>query len=182
MLIISDIHGSISALERVLHWYDILECRHIVLLGDLLNHGPRNPVPKGYDPASVAEVLNKYAQQIIAVRGNCDSEVDQMLCSFPMQAEYNWLVMDGRRLCLTHGHLMNPDRLPPLAPGEAFIYGHTHLPVAERRGGILLFNPGSITVPKGGNEASFGYFNGEEFMVMKLYSGKVMMSSRWLPE
>ncbi len=179
MFFISDIHGSISALEQALNWYSTLGCKHIVLLGDLLNHGPRNPVPEGYDPGSVAETLNKYALQIIAVRGNCDSEVDQMLCSFPIQAEYNWLVMDGRRLCLTHGHLMNPDRLPPLAAGDAFISGHTHLPVAEKREDILLFNPGSITLPKGGNHPSFGYFNGEAFLVMKLQNGEVMMSAGW---
>lgn len=179
MLIISDVHGSVSALEQALSWYETYACNHIVLLGDLLNHGPRNPIPAGYEPAAVAETLNRYADRVIAIRGNCDSEVDQMLCSFPMMAEYNWLLMGGRRLLLTHGHLLNPDNPPPLSPGEGLLFGHTHIPVAEWRNQTLVFNPGSITIPKDGYSRSFGYFNGERFSVRELESGQEMMAVDW---
>ena len=89
MLFVSDIHGSITALEQVLFWFKELGCKQLISLGDLLNHGPRNPIPEGYNPSQVAERLNDMANQIIEIRGNCDSEVDQMLCRFPIMADYN---------------------------------------------------------------------------------------------
>lgn len=115
--IISDLHGSLSALEQVLAQLAPWQPDHYLLLGDLLNHGPRNPVPPGYAPAAVAERLNQLAPHIMAVRGNCDSEVDQMLLNFPMTAPYNQLLVDGRRWFVTHGHLYRPDAvaLPPAA-------------------------------------------------------------------
>ncbi|ABO89575.1 phosphodiesterase [Aeromonas salmonicida subsp. salmonicida A449] len=115
--IISDLHGSLSALEQVLAQLAPWQPDHYLLLGDLLNHGPRNPVPPGYAPAAVAERLNQLAPHIMAVRGNCDSEVDQMLLNFPMTAPYNQLLVDGRRWFVSHGHLYRPDadRCPPAA-------------------------------------------------------------------
>ncbi|SHG97990.1 phosphodiesterase [Ferrimonas marina] len=181
MLFVSDIHGSITALEQALQWKEKLGAQTLVLLGDLLNHGPRNPIPEGYDPQAVAQRLNAMADQIIAVRGNCDSEVDQMLCQFPLLAEYNWLLIEGRRLCLTHGHTMGPDNLPPLAEGDGIAYGHTHLPVAEWREGRFYFNPGSVTLPKGGHRASFGHFDGTTFKVMD-FAGELLASASWKRE
>lgn len=115
--IISDLHGSLSALEQVLAQLAPWQPDHYLLLGDLLNHGPRNPVPPGYAPAAVAERLNQLVPHIMAVRGNCDSEVDQMLLNFPITAPYNQLLVDGRRWFVTHGHLYRPDAvaLPPAA-------------------------------------------------------------------
>ncbi|MBD1390682.1 phosphodiesterase [Neiella sp. HB171785] len=179
MLIISDIHGSITALDKALAYKASLGARQIILLGDLLNHGPRNPIPDGYQAAAVAARLNQYADCIVAVRGNCDSEVDQMLCDFPLLAEYNWLIINGKRLCLSHGHTYNPEQLPPLAAGEGFVFGHTHLPLAEHQDGVLLFNPGSITIPKGGHPASLGHYDGKSFRVIELDSGEVLKSCRW---
>ncbi|WP_028116780.1 phosphodiesterase [Ferrimonas senticii] len=179
MLIISDIHGCRPALEQALAWFDRLECSTLLVLGDLLNHGPRNPIPEGYDPQGVAALLNQYADRIIAVRGNCDSEVDQMLCDFPLLAEYNWLLVDNKRLCLTHGHLLGPNQLPPLRAGEGIIYGHTHLPQAQWLAGKLHFNPGSITGPKNGHPASFGYFDGQQFQVLELSSGQPIATALW---
>lgn len=179
MLFISDIHGCIDSLNKALIYKQKLGAKHLVLLGDILNHGPRNPVPKGYAPATVAERLNEYADAIIAIRGNCDSEVDQMLCKFPLMANYNWLIVNDRRLCLSHGHLMGPDNLPPLAKGDGFVFGHTHLPVAEVKNNVLLFNPGSITIPKGGHPASLGHFNGKRFSVLELDSGNEIMGVNW---
>lgn len=120
-----------------------------MILGDVLNHGPRNALPEGYAPAQVAERLNEQAAQIIAVRGNCDSEVDQMLLKFPMTAPWQQVLLENQRLFLTHGHLFGPDNLPALRASDVLVYGHTHLPVADKKGDIYHFNPGSVSIPKG---------------------------------
>ncbi|MFI3246354.1 MAG: phosphodiesterase [Ferrimonas sp.] len=179
MLFISDIHGSAPALEQALQWYQNLQCNTLIVLGDILNHGPRNPLPTGYDPQTVASLLNQYADRIIAVRGNCDSEVDQMLCHFPLMADYNWLLINNRRLLLTHGHLWPSDVLPPMRAGEGIASGHTHLPMAQWQEGLLRFNPGSITGPKAGNPPSFGYFDGRYFSVRTLAEGTVLAQADW---
>ncbi|PSN07619.1 phosphodiesterase [Siccibacter turicensis] len=152
----SDIHGSLPATEAILTRFSESGARWLVLVGDLLYHGPRNALPDGYDPAAVARRLNTVAGSIIAVRGNCDSEVDQMLLDFPITAPWQQILQGEQRLFLTHGHLYNPDNLPPLEQGDAFISGHTHIPVAEKREGIVFFNPGSVSMPKGGFAASYG--------------------------
>ncbi|EKO3959356.1 phosphodiesterase [Vibrio fluvialis] len=155
----SDLHGSLPATERVLQAYQQSDADTLVLLGDILNHGPRNPIPEGYNPPAVAERLNAFADRIIAVRGNCDSEVDQMLLTFPMMADYAWVLLEsGQRLFLTHGHLYNQNKLPPLKEGDVLVHGHTHVPVAEKQPHNYLFNPGSVTFPRNGFAASFGRF------------------------
>lgn len=179
MLLISDIHGSVSALEKVLAWFEKLECRNLIILGDVLNHGPRNPIPEGYDPSSVARLLNDYANRVVAVRGNCDGEVDQMLCTFPLTADYNWLIGGQNRMFLTHGHLFGPHAPPPLSAGDAIAYGHTHVPVAEWRDQVAVFNPGSVTFPKEGFVASFGYFDGSCLKVLALETGEELGSLEW---
>ena len=138
--------GSIIALERVLTQLEPWQPDHYLLLGDLLNHGPRNPLPEGYNPAAVADRLNELAPQIIAVRGNCDSEVDQMLLRFPITAPYNQLLVDERRWFVSHGHLYRPDEVQ-LPEGSLFLSGHTHVPVLEWQGERVLMNPGSICFP-----------------------------------
>lgn len=155
--IISDVHGSLSALERVLAQLAPWQPDHYLLLGDLLNHGPRNPVPEGYDPAAVAERLNLLAPRVMAVRGNCDSEVDQMLLHFPLTAPYNQLLVDERRWFVSHGHLYHPGEVP-LPAGSLFISGHTHVPVLQREGELVLMNPGSICFPRGALAASYGCY------------------------
>ncbi len=176
MLIISDIHGCLPSLEKALLWREQLNTTHLLILGDILNHGPRNPVPEGYNPAKVADRLNMLSSQIIAIRGNCDSEVDQMLCEFPITADYNWLTHGNKRWFITHGHLWNEQSMPTLASGDCFIYGHTHLPVATCKDNIMRFNPGSITLPKGGHPASFGYFDGHSLSVRELETGQILKS------
>lgn len=155
--IISDVHGSLPALEQVLARLAPWGPDHYLLLGDLLNHGPRNPVPEGYAPAAVAERLNTLASRIMAVRGNCDSEVDQMLLDFPITAPYNQMLMDGRRWFVSHGHLYQPEAVP-LPAGSLFISGHTHLPVLRQDGERVLMNPGSICFPRGEWAASYGRY------------------------
>ncbi|AIW19621.1 phosphodiesterase [Vibrio coralliilyticus] len=163
----SDLHGSLPATEKVLSQFDQSGAEALVLLGDILNHGPRNPVPEGYNPPAVAERLNQYAQQIIAVRGNCDSEVDQMLLSFPMMMDYAWVLLEsGHRLFVTHGHLYNTDKRPPLKRGDVIAHGHTHVPVAQWQGEQVIFNPGSVAFPRNGFEPSFGVYEEGELKVV----------------
>ncbi|AHF76390.1 Phosphodiesterase, MJ0936 family [Sodalis praecaptivus] len=175
LMIASDIHGSLAATRRLLAAFDVSGARWLVLLGDFLNHGPRNPLPEDYRPADVAAALNAYRQRIIAVRGNCDSEVDEMLLDFPSSAPWQQVLLgETRRLFLTHGHLYHPAHLPPLAPGDAFLYGHTHIPQAERAGEHILFNPGSVSLPKGGFPASYGLLADGRLQVLSLDGGETI--------
>lgn len=172
LALIADIHGALPALECVLE--QCVEADHLLLLGDLLNHGPRNPLPEGYQPAAVAERLNREAKRIMAVRGNCDSEVDQMLLAFPCTAPYNQLLLDGRRWFVTHGHLYQPQAVP-LPTGSLFVSGHTHVPVLAEQEGIVCVNPGSITFPRGECEASFGWYEEGELQVRRCRDGEVLL-------
>jgi putative phosphoesterase len=153
----SDLHGSLPATEETIQLYLASGADHLILLGDILNYGPRNPLPDGHDPLQVAELLNQYSDQIIAVRGNCDSEVDQMLLNFPMMMDYAWVLLEtGKRLFLTHGHLYNSEKRPSLREGDVIALGHTHVPVAEMQNGAVIFNPGSMTFPRNGLPRSYG--------------------------
>ncbi|MGF1694984.1 phosphodiesterase [Vibrio lamellibrachiae] len=174
----SDLHGSLPATQRVLEKFEQSGADTLVLLGDVLNHGPRNPIPEGYAPADVATLLNQYADSIIAVRGNCDSEVDQMLLSFPMMTDYTWLLLEsGQRMFITHGHLYNSTKRPPLKINDLMAFGHTHIPVAEKDDGIILFNPGSVTFPRDGHPASYGLYSDGELQVIS-FSGDVISACK----
>ena len=165
IVFMSDIHGVPSALEAALKSADALGFDRLVLLGDLLYHGPRNGVPSFYDPVKVAAMLNERKDRIVAVRGNCDAEVDQMMFEFPMMADYAVLEAGHETFFLTHGHLWNEYRLPPLGMGTVLAHGHTHIPELKRLDcGITIFNPGSVSLPKGGTARSFGYFDGESLL------------------
>ncbi len=168
LFFISDIHGSLHFLNRALENFKREQADYIVILGDELYHGARNPLPVGYSPREVAEVLNELSDRIIAVRGNCDSEVDEMVLNFPMMATYSILLYNDRRLFLTHGHIYNENNLPKLSAGDVFIYGHTHIPVAEKKGDIIVINPGSITLPKENNPNSYGVLEGNTFKIKDL--------------
>lgn len=174
LMFASDIHGSLPATERTLSEFRQSGAQWLVILGDVLNHGPRNALPEGYAPAQVADKLNAYASKIIAVRGNCDSEVDQMLLQFPITAPWQQVLMEQCRLFLTHGHLFGPDNLPLLATGDVLVYGHTHIPVAERRGDIFHFNPGSVSIPKGGFPASYGMLEDNQLRVIAFNDQQVI--------
>jgi hypothetical protein len=163
ILFISDIHGVPSALEAALARGDALGYDRLVLLGDLLYHGPRNGVPRFYDTAVVVKILNARKDKILAVRGNCDSEVDQALLEFPMMADYAELDADGERFFLTHGHLWNEYRLPPIGTGTILAHGHTHIAETKRlECGVTIFNPGSVGLPRGGQGCTFGYWDGSD--------------------
>lgn len=158
-LLLSDIHGSLPRLRTVMDIYRQERCDMLLLLGDLLNYGPRNSLPDGLDARGVAEELNAVKDEIVAVRGNCDSEVDQMLLQFPILSTYAIVVDEGRKILLTHGHVYNKNMLPP-GQFDAVVYGHTHLwelYECENGGGhTVICNTGSITFPKGGKVPTFG--------------------------
>ena len=172
----SDVHGMPSTLERLLKHAEALSAERLVFLGDALYHGPRNGVPDLYDPKRVAEILNAHKESIIAVRGNCDAEVDQMMLDFPIMADFSELVTPTRRFFLTHGHIWNEHNLPNVPPGTVLTHGHTRVPVIrELENGITLFNPGSISLPKNGMPQSFGFFNGKFLSVLRLEDGSLLI-------
>lgn len=177
LMFASDLHGSLPATNNVLERFENMGADWLILLGDLLYHGPRNPLPEGYNPAEVALQLNRFADRIIAVRGNCDSEVDQMLLHFPIEATWQQVLLNDCRLFLTHGHHYHPDKLPPLRAGDVFVYGHTHIPQAEKRGNIYLFNPGSASLPKGGYPASFGMLTDGMLQVLTLQQAESVVQA-----
>lgn len=164
-LVLSDIHGGAEELRQALSFFEPLGCDYLVLLGDLLNHGPRNRVPDSYRPPEVAAILNSYKERIIAVRGNCDSEVDGMMFEFPCNAAYGHLIISTaaglKRVFLTHGHL-HPFKTEAereklgLKRGEVVLSGHTHVAgIFCMESGVVNINPGSTTLPKGGTPAGF---------------------------
>jgi len=162
ILFLSDIHGVPSTLEAAFASASTLGYDKIALLGDILYHGPRNGVPNFYDPVRVAQMLNLRKDKIIAVRGNCDAEVDQFMLEFPIMSDYAVVDAGKETFFLTHGHLWNEDKLPPVGIGTVLAHGHTHIPELKKLDcGMTIFNPGSISLPKGGTNRSFGYFDGE---------------------
>ena len=167
LFFVSDLHGSLPATKRTIQKFESSDADYFILLGDILNHGPRNPVPEGYNPPEVARLLNGYADKIISVRGNCDSEVDQMLLEFPMMMDYAWVLLNEKqRLFLTHGHTYNADNRPSLKKGDVIAHGHTHIPLAEYQGDQIIYNPGSVTFPKGGFAASYGLLEDNRLKVI----------------
>lgn len=152
LMIASDIHGSAYFCERLLEAFDRETADRMLLLGDILYHGPRNDLPRGYAPKQVLAMLNAVKTCLFCVRGNCDTEVDQMVLEFPILADYCLLTAGERLIYATHGHRYNLNALPPLQPGDILLHGHTHVPAWERFGdGNLYLNPGSVSIPKNGS-------------------------------
>ena len=148
LLIASDIHGDAESTKVLLDTFKSQGCDKILLLGDVLYHGPRNNLPGKYAPKEVIALLNEYKDKILAVRGNCDTEVDQMVLEFPILADYAMLSLDGLTVYATHGHNYNTKTPPPLASGDILLHGHTHVIRAEKFGNNNTYiNPGSITLP-----------------------------------
>lgn len=167
LLIASDIHGSASQMLLFKKKMEEFSPDKIIILGDILYHGPRNPLPVGYNPAKVVDILSEFMENLLAVKGNCDGEVDQYV--LPFNLADSMLLMDSTNypLWVIHGHQLeiNGGQLKfPL--NGAVLYGHTHLPTAENKDGLHLWNPGSISLPKGGNPPSFGWYEGGCFTVL----------------
>ena len=160
LLIASDIHGSAFWCRKLMEQIEAERPDKVILLGDLLYHGPRNDLPKEYAPKEVIPMLSSLKEKILAVRGNCEAEVDQMVLPFPCMADYAVLEADGSTFYLTHGHLHTPDQLPPLQPGSIFLSGHTHIKLDTMMGDIRCLNPGSVSIPKDGSHSCLIYENG----------------------
>ncbi len=154
-MIASDIHGSAFYCRQMLERYRAEKADRLLLLGDLLYHGPRNDLPKEYAPKEVIALLNPLKNELLCVRGNCEAEVDQMVLQFPVLAEYALLSIDSRLLFATHGHHFGKDNPPPLKPGDLLLCGHTHIPACEPAGEITYLNPGSVSIPKEGSPHSY---------------------------
>lgn len=162
LLIASDIHGSAYWCGRLMEEIRREDPDRILLLGDLLYHGPRNDLPRDYAPKKVIPMLSAVKEKILAVRGNCDAEVDQMVLPFPCMADYAQLLVDGKTFYLTHGHHAAPNSLPPLPGGSIFLSGHTHVKLDETVGGVRCLNPGSVSIPKDGSH-SYLFYENEHF-------------------
>ncbi len=159
LMFISDIHGSYTWAKRAIETYQEEKADKLIILGDILYHGPRNDLPDGYNCKQVIALLNPLKKDIIAVRGNCDSEVDQMVLDFPMRSDYALYDVDGHHFFLTHGHLYNEDQLPLLNDNDILVYGHFHKPIAKKKDNIYIINPSSISLPKEGTNSYAIYEN-----------------------
>ena len=155
LMIASDIHGSAYYCRKLLEAYDREKAGRMVILGDILYHGPRNDLPKEYAPKEVIAMLNPRKKDLLCVRGNCDTEVDQMVLEFPILADYGFLYEKGRMIFLTHGHVFNEKYLPMLGKGDILLHGHTHVPVCREHEDYIYMNPGSVSIPKENSAHSY---------------------------
>ena len=161
LLIASDIHGSAYWCRKLLEVYETEKPDKLVLLGDILYHGPRNDLPREYAPKAVISMLSPLAEKILCVRGNCEAEVDQMVLPFPCMAPYSQLLVEDKTFYLTHGHHENPRNLPRLNPGDVFLSGHTHVKEDIQVEGVRCLNPGSVSIPKDGSHSCLVYDKGD---------------------
>jgi len=174
LMFISDIHGSESCLDLVLKQYEEEKPDRLIILGDILYHGPRNPLPLGYNPKGVIPKLNGLKGNIIAVRGNCDAEVDQMVLNFPILSDYEQIHLEDRSFFLSHGHLFNNELPENLPKRTVYIQGHTHIPMIKNVNGSWHLNPGSITLPKEGHPKTYAIFEDGQFFIKEV-DGSVYM-------
>jgi putative phosphoesterase len=175
LVIASDIHGSAPWTRRLLDACEAEQASQLLLLGDLLYHGPRNPLPEGYDPKHVAALLNGMAPRIIAVQGNCDAQVDSMLLDFPI-VESATVFLDGHRFFCSHGHLLGPGSPPPMAPGDVLLSGHTHLYGIGEKDGRLFMNPGSVSLPKEGRAHTYLVYR-DHACSIKDFDGRTLITT-----
>ena len=175
IMIASDIHGSALYCRRLIEEYEKEKADRLLLLGDILYHGPRNDLPDEYAPKKVIEMLNEKKDEIFCVRGNCDTEVDQMVLKFPILADYAVLAVGDRLIYATHGHIFNENNLPPLKKGDILLNGHTHVPKCIDRGDYVYMNPGSVSIPKENSGRGYMTLCGGTFE-WKTFGGEAFMS------
>ena len=172
-MIASDLHGSAYYCRKMIEAFEREGADRLLLLGDLLYHGPRNDLPEGYAPKEVIPLLNGLKQKLCCVRGNCEAEVDQMVLEFPVLADYCILPLGERLVYATHGHIHNTKNPPPLAPGDILLHGHTHVPAWTEFGdGNFYLNPGSLSIPKENSPHGYMTLDGTEFQ-WKTLDGEV---------
>jgi putative phosphoesterase len=163
-MFISDVHGSYKWAKLAIDKYHEEKPDKLIILGDILYHGPRNDLPEDYNPKKVIALLNPLKKDIIAVRGNCDAEVDQMVLEFMITSDYCTMDVDNHHFFITHGHLFNKDKMPFLNKGDIFVHGHFHKPMIENQDGIIIINPSSISLPKEGTN-SYGIYENDTFII-----------------
>ncbi len=169
LLICSDIHGDIYSASSVIDAFDTEEADKLLILGDILYHGPRNDLPEHYAPKEVIALLNSYSDRILSVRGNCEAEVDQMVLTFPTMADHILLSLDGLTVFATHGHRHNTATPPPLSEGDILLHGHTHVPTCTEFGRSNFYiNPGSVTLPKEGHPKTYMVYENRTFTLKRL--------------
>lgn len=174
-MIASDLHGSAYYCRKMLEAFEREGADRLFLLGDLLYHGPRNDLPREYAPKEVIPLLNGKKEKLLCVRGNCDAEVDQMVLEFPVLADYAVLPVGQRLIYATHGHIYHVKNLPPLAPGDVLLHGHTHVPAWTEFGqGNLYLNPGSVSIPKEDSPHSYMTLEGNTMQWKELESSAVL--------
>ncbi len=174
LMIASDIHGSMYYCRKLLDAFDEENPGRLLLLGDILYHGPRNALPRDYNPKAVIEALNDVSDYLLCVRGNCDTEVDQMVLDFPIMADYAVIPLENRAIYATHGHRFGEDNPPKLANGDILLCGHTHIPRCVQKNGYVYMNPGSVSIPKEGSERSYMMYENGVFM-WKTFDGDEYM-------
>ena len=173
-MIASDLHGKAYYCRKMLEAFEREGADRLFLLGDLLYHGPRNDLPREYAPKEVIPLLNEKKEKLLCVRGNCDAEVDQMVLEFPVLADYAVLPVGRRLIYATHGHIYHVKNLPPLAPGDVLLHGHTHVPAWTEFGqGNLYLNPGSVSIPKENSPHSYMTLEGNTMQWKELESSAV---------
>jgi len=172
LMIASDIHGSSYYCKKLLEAYLREKANKLLLLGDILYHGPRNDLPRNYNPKEVIAMLNPIKNELLCVRGNCDTEVDQMVLEFPILADYCFIELDGHTIFATHGHIHNPKNLPMLKDGDILLNGHTHIPANQNMGSYTYMNPGSVSIPKEGS--AHGYMIYDDDFVWKDLDGNLL--------
>ena len=171
-MIASDVHGSAKWCREMLAAFDREGADRLLLLGDLLYHGPRNDLPEEYAPKAVLAMLNERRDKILAVRGNCDTEVDQMVLTFPIMADYAVLPLGKHLIYATHGHHFGEDNPPPLCDGDVLLCGHTHVPKCADHGKYFYLNPGSVSIPKEDSAHGYIIWEGDTFTWKNLQGGE----------
>ena len=164
LMIASDIHGSAFYCRKMLEAFEKEQPDRLLILGDILYHGPRNDLPREYAPKEVIAMLNPLKQNFLCVRGNCDTEVDQMVLQFPILADYCLLNLDGQNILATHGHIWNPKNPPMLQQGDILLNGHTHVPACQEMDGFVYMNPGSVSIPKENSPHSYMVYENRQFL------------------
>ncbi len=173
LMIASDLHGSAHYTRQMLDRLRAEGADKLLLLGDILYHGPRNALPQDYDPQQVAAMLNAAKAKLLCIRGNCDAEVDQMLLEFPILSDTCILYIEGRMVYATHGHQYNEAHLPPLQPGDILLHGHTHVPGYVQHENYLYLNPGSVSIPKENSVHGYMIYENGSFLWKDLDGGVV---------
>ncbi|MDO5123340.1 MAG: phosphodiesterase [Eubacteriales bacterium] len=177
IFIASDIHGSSYYCKELLKAFENEKADKILLLGDILYHGPRNDLPKEYCPKEVIALLNPLKDKILCVRGNCDTEVDQMVLEFPILSDYALLYIDGVTVFATHGHIYSEEKLPPISRGDVLLCGHTHVPKCTEHEDYVYMNPGSVSIPK--EDSHHGYMTHENGLFLwKDLQGNILKEYR----